>query len=134
MLYTEKPFAQIEKKIKSDPHNFRYYEALYVICKEEPAEDSGYKWELTSRLKDLCADGIRDNVACAYNLTQLFREVLLLEAKGLRFDSYMQYIELDREPTKRFWLPRRKQLLPVVNHIQDLIDDKLDVLTISLPK
>ena len=133
MLYTEKPFDKISEKIKSDPDNFRFYEALYILCKEEPIEDSGYKWELTSRLKDLCAKGIKDAVACQYNLSQLYKEVLLLEAKGLRFDSYMQYIELDREPTKRFWLPRRKQLLPVVEHIQDLIDNKLDVLTISLP-
>ncbi|MBQ6264908.1 MAG: phage terminase large subunit [Clostridia bacterium] len=133
MLYTDKPFEKISEKIKNDPDNFRYYEALYVICKEEPVEETGYKWTLTAKLKDLCADGIRKAVKCQYNLTQLFREVLLLEARGLRFDSYMQYVELDREPTKRFWLPRRKQLLPVVNLIQELIDNKLDVLTISLP-
>lgn len=56
-----------------------------------------------------------------------------MEEQRLRFDSYMQYIELNRDPEKRFWLPRRKQLLPVVEAIQDSIDDKLDILAICLP-
>lgn len=49
------------------------------------------------------------------------------------FDAYCQYIEKNRDPRKRFYLPRRKQLLPVVNSLQRLMDDKLDLLGISLP-
>lgn len=49
------------------------------------------------------------------------------------FDAYCQYIEKNRDPKKRFYSPRRKQLLPVVNDLQDLMDDKLDILGISLP-
>lgn len=49
------------------------------------------------------------------------------------FDAYMIALEWNRDPEKRFWIPRRKQLMPVCQSIQDLIDDKLDILTVSLP-
>lgn len=133
MLQTEKTFSEIENKIRVEPDNYRYYEALYYLCQQEEAEDSGYKWELTARLKKICAENAKKNISCNGNLLEMIKQLLLMEAKGLRFDSYMQYIELNRAPTKRFWLPRREKLLPVCNLIQDLIDDKLDILTISLP-
>lgn len=49
------------------------------------------------------------------------------------FDSYMIYLEWDRRPEARFYLPRRRQLLPIVNALQDLVDDKLDELFLSQP-
>ena len=133
MLHTEKTFRQLEEKIKLEPSNYKYYEALFYLCQQEPVEDDGYKWQLTARLKQICAENSRLDIPCQFNLIEMVRELLLMEARGLRFDSYMQYIELDREASKRFWLPRREQLLPACNLIQDLIDDKLDRLTISLP-
>lgn len=48
------------------------------------------------------------------------------------FDSFCIYIEKDREPKKRFYLPRRKQLLRCVQAIQDLEDGKLHTVGISL--
>ncbi|MBQ1780614.1 MAG: phage terminase large subunit [Bacteroidales bacterium] len=49
------------------------------------------------------------------------------------FDSFCLYIEKDREPKKRFYLPRRKQLKVLADAIQDFEDDKLDILGISMP-
>ena len=49
------------------------------------------------------------------------------------FDDYALYIEQNRDPRKRFYLPRRKQLYPIVCALQDLADDKLDLLGISMP-
>ena len=65
-------------------------------------------------------------------MLELYRRSLLFDAT-VDFDAYMQYIEWNREPAKRFWLPRRKQLLPVCRAIQDLIDGRLDILAVSLP-
>lgn len=131
MLYTEKPFLKISEKTKKDPNDFALYNALFCLCAEEADIETKYRY--TTRLKALCTDGVAAKAKISYKLRELFRETLLLEAQFQRFDSYMQYIELDRDPEKRFWLPRRKQLLPVVEAIQDLIDDKLDILSISLP-
>lgn len=131
MLYTEKPFLKISEKTKKDPNDFALYNALFCLCAEEADIETKYRY--TTRLKALCTDGVAAKAKISDKLRELFRETLLLEAQFQRFDSYMQYIELDRDPEKRFWLPRRKQLLPVVEAIQDLIDDKLDILSISLP-
>lgn len=133
MLYTIKPFQKISEKIKKEPDNKQFYNALYCLAKDESDFDT--KMMFCAELKNLCNQGlgvITDAAMCDF-LRGVWKETLLLEAQNMRFDSYMQYIELNREPSKRFWMPRREQLLPVCNAIQDLIDDKLDILTISLP-
>lgn len=121
----------ITDKIKSEPDEFAHYNALYNVCRNITVLSE--KMTATNMLKECCTQGIVRNSPITRKLTDLIRETLLLEAKELRFDSYMQYIELYREPSKRFWLPRRSQLLPVADAIQELIDDKIDILAVSLP-
>lgn len=124
-------FEKISKKTKKTPDVWELYNALYFLCKEETDVDK--KWAMCKKLRAICnAEVLRGN-PLSERLNKLYRETLLLEAQFQRFDSYMLYLELNREPSKRFWLPRREQLMPVAEAIQDLIDDKLDILTISLP-
>lgn len=63
-----------------------------------------------------------------YNKCLLFRTYDFL-------DDYLLYIEKNREPKERFYLPRREQLinLGLIQALQDLEDDKIDTLSISLP-
>ena len=124
-------FEKISEKIKKDSDNWELYNALYFLCKEE--DDVDKKWTMCKRLRAICSTEIANGNCLSPNLNKLYKETLLLEAQFKRFDSYMLYLELNREPEKRFWLPRREQLMPVADAIQDLIDDKLDILTISLP-
>ena len=49
------------------------------------------------------------------------------------FDEYMIAVEWNRPLEKKFWLPRRKILLPVANAMQELVDGELDLLAVSLP-
>ena len=56
-----------------------------------------------------------------------------LFAAPYSFDDYLSYLEWNREPQKRFYLPRRKVLRPLVNDLQDLAEGRLDFLGISLP-
>lgn len=65
-------------------------------------------------------------------MNELYYQSLLMDAR-VSLDAYMLYIEKNREARKRFYVPRRKQLLQVVDLLQDLADDKLDLLAISLP-
>lgn len=60
------------------------------------------------------------------------KEILKYESPFV-FDSYLRYIEWDREPSKRFYQPRRERLVVVAQDLQDLADDKLDLLAISMP-
>jgi predicted phage terminase large subunit-like protein len=56
-----------------------------------------------------------------------------LVAAPHHFESFLLYIESNREPSKKFYPPRRKVLKQVVDALQELEDDKLDLLAISLP-
>lgn len=67
-----------------------------------------------------------------YAFAKLLKKSLLIDAKA-DFDSYMRYIEFERDPDKQFYLPRRAQLRGIVRDLQALLDDELDLLTISLP-
>lgn len=127
----EQAFEKISEKIKKTPDVWELYNALYFLCKEET--DIEVKWRMCKKLRAICNAEVANKNPLSENLNNLYKETLLLEAQFKRFDSYMLYLELNREPSKRFWLPRREQLLPVADAIQDLIDDKLDILTISLP-
>lgn len=60
------------------------------------------------------------------------RKALLFDAP-YDFDCFIRYIEWNREPSKKFYMPRRKQLKPLVDAMQDLADDNLDLLAISMP-
>lgn len=68
------------------------------------------------------------------DLIDCFYSVLLLEAQHKVIDSFFRYIEHKREPKERFYMPRRKQLLKIglVDALQGMIDDKYDILCISL--
>ena len=72
------------------------------------------------------------NYAIVERLNDVYYKSLLVDAP-VDFDAYCQYIEKNRDVRKRFYLPRRKQLLPVVNSLQRLMDDEIDLLGISLP-
>lgn len=49
------------------------------------------------------------------------------------FDSYLIALEWFRKPEEQFYLPRRRQLRTIVQGLQDLADDKLDELFLSMP-
>lgn len=115
--------------IKAEPENMKHYTAMYSVLSS--MNNCAEKWRYSEILKRYCTERIIQNKS--KDASSFFKAVLLLEAQGLRFDSYMQYIELQREPEKRFWIPRRKQLEPVCRAMQKLVDGELDILSISLP-
>lgn len=115
--------------IKAEPENMKHYTALYSVLSS--MNNCAEKWRYSETLKRYCTERIIQNKS--KDASSFFKAVLLLEAQGLRLDSYMQYIELQREPEKRFWIPRRKQLEPVCRAMQKLVDGELDILSISLP-
>ena len=62
----------------------------------------------------------------------IYRRTLLFDAPH-DFDAYCRYLEWHREPKKRFYEPRRKQLKKIADSLQDLEDGKIELLTISTP-
>lgn len=70
-----------------------------------------------------------------YELINWFYDILLIEAQHKVVDSFFRYIEKKREPKERFYMPRRKQFIKIglIEALQGMIDDKYDILCISLP-
>lgn len=109
-------------------------EDLYYMCREAMKNDIplGVKW-----LKALSED-ISIHMATCQNektLRTLFalHKRVLLAAAPHDFDSYLLYVEWNRDPDKKFYPPRRKVLKQVVDALQELAERKIELLTISLP-
>lgn len=60
-----------------------------------------------------------------YEILEKYFGIFLLESH-YRFESFMIYMEKNRPPWERFYLPRVNPLRQVAQLIQDLYDDKLD--------
>lgn len=65
-------------------------------------------------------------------ITKCLKQSYLIGARDY-FTDFMQYIEWERPVNQRFWLPRAKQLSEVAQALQDLEDNKLDELFLSMP-
>ena len=123
-----------------------YVEACSVAINNE--KDTDYGLQITKRSKELieryCMEQTGGTIwdlekyafanKTSYDLIDKFHSVLLLEAQNKVVDSFFRYIEHKREPKERFYMPRRKQFLKIglVDALQGMIDDKYDILCISL--
>lgn len=63
---------------------------------------------------------------------EMNRNVLLYCAPNCT-DDFILYMEIDRPYDKKFYLPRRKQLKPIVDELDRLPKGELDILGVSLP-
>ncbi len=64
---------------------------------------------------------------------ELIRRTYVQGSRDGNFDDCCIALEWNRSPEKRFYLPRRSVLKPLVEDLQDLFDGKLDFLGVSLP-
>lgn len=65
----------------------------------------------------------------------LYWNFILFEAQNYQVDSGLLYLERYRDPEDQFYMPRRKQFIEfgLIQGLQDMIDDKIDILSLSLP-
>ena len=123
--------GSIRAVIDRRPGDNGAYSDLFSLCREWEAEDFSAAHKVNKELLALSADQVvRGGGAKFY---EQWRRCLLFEAPH-DFDSFMTYIELDRKPEKRFYAPRKHYLRPMVQGFQDVLDGKLRLLTISMPK
>ena len=126
--------SKISEKTKKTP-SVQGYTDWKDVCREIMKTDTQfaikYLVELSNELEKTILDSrwLDDEVRTIFNL---HKRVLQLAAP-YHFESYLLYLEQNREPEKKFYPPRRKVLSQVVDALQDLADDKLDLLAISLP-
>ena len=124
-----------------------YVQACQVAIERE--KDIKYGLILTSRAKEIIEQFIKDSTGgnswdlekycfendVSYEILDKLYEILLLEARNKVVDSFFRYIEKKRLPKERFYMPRRKQFIKIglIDALQGMIDDKYDILCISLP-
>lgn len=127
----EKLSGSIRAVIDRRPEDNGAYSDLFSLCREWETEDFSAAHKVNKELLALSADQVVRGGGTKFY--EQWRRCLLFEAPH-DFDSFMTYIELDRKPEKRFYAPRKHYLRPMVQGFQDVLDGKLRLLTISMPK
>lgn len=128
----------IKAYAKQNPTEAQVYEDWFqavVNLRDALPQDKRFDaYKYSGELRSVCAAMMGkmktgEDVAKVYDIIS---RTYLFEAKDV-FDSYCIYLEWNRAPEKKFYQPRRKVLRTVANALQDLADDRLDLLAISLP-
>ena len=109
-----------------------YKDALDYCESRIHGGDEGYH-AMVAAFRERLVNGIRRCKGSGIiKLDALYKRTLKINAQ-VDFDSYMLFVEYERDPKKQFYKPRRKVLKAIVEDMQDLIDGRLDLLTISMP-
>ena len=109
-------FSEIKRRWGSG--EIEYFQDALSLCKQ--TDNHVWTKEIIKELtKDM--DGER---------YELWKDILRFDAP-VDFDAYLVYLELERK--EPFYIPRRKQLLPLVKDMQRLEEGELEVLCISMP-
>lgn len=128
----------IKAYAKQNPTEAQVYEDWFqavVNLRDALPHDKRFDaYKYSGELRSVCAAMMGkmktgEDVAKVYDI---IGRTYLFEAKDV-FDSYCIYLEWNRAPEKKFYQPRRKVLKTVANALQDLADDRLDLLAISMP-
>ena len=129
-------FAQRERWPLANRLDYLYqlllnYIETYPTMEEGPDKVWLLKW--TDYIKRSCVYAMMQKQSG--NFGGIYWSVLKIEAQHRQLDSYMLFLERNRQAGTRFYEPRRKILVKfgVIQALQDLIDDKLDLLALSLP-
>lgn len=148
MQEVKKQYQLVENLISQNGATMQHIEIIYGLAdiSINQKNDKEYGLKLSARAKELLEKLIFDKVGadvwkldevCKANKVSVpeldfYFEILKLEAVHL-LDSYALYIEKNRPPKERFYLPRRKTLKKVVDKLQALEDDELDELFVHMP-
>ena len=122
------------------------YDGVKRYIKAHPQEAEAYEdWFEMARAEndtEVCKDilkGVSKLVSSPYvPIEERYRGHDLMKKLNLMlapiyFHHYCLYLEWNREPKRRFYQPRMKQLYPLTNALQDLEEDRLNLLCISMP-
>ena len=122
----------IDLLLQSDLANKKNVLSLMSMSKEILHEDRILSRSVMEKARDISMNEcVKGNVGFYDAYTDSLK---YLAQDHYDFDAYMLFTEQNREANTRFYLPRRRLIKPlVVDHMQDLMDDKLDLLTVSLP-
>lgn len=128
----EKLKASINRAIILHPDDYEAYDDMFNICRESDNHDWNHE------LRDKVATALiyaaeTSNFKAAERFDDLMFRSLLFSAPFF-FDDYLQAVEYGKPLDKKFYQPRRHYLKRYVEAYQEILDGKLDFLSISMPK
>lgn len=114
------------------------YKDLFWVTKEYEKINHVAAMDWTVDLIDQLKKGLTDNARErnydeAEQFDILLYQSLIFGAPWL-FDCYLQAVEYGKPFDKQFYMPRRHYLKRYVDGYQEILDGKLDFLSISMPK
>lgn len=128
----EKLLQAIYKVAQKKPDTGAFQDML-DICREASKTDVALSLKYGRLLSEELSRVIpRTDGELITKLYQQHRNTLHFLAPN-DFDSYIQFMEWERDPKKKFYVPRRPVLKTAVKGLQDLVDDVFDILGISMP-
>lgn len=117
---------------KSDLNQYENLELMFQTARNVLSIDGDLEeaLKICERVKHRAASLATKDIRCF----DLYNKCLLFRAPHY-FDDYLLYLEKNREMKDMFYLPKRKHLnkFGLIQALQDLEDDVLDILSISMP-
>lgn len=134
MTITDRQAINLARNSDMDvAYNVRDLSDVLIEFKDNEDEfDKDFFVDNAKYLRDVCLDKMRGGDFDVIYHDKYWVALYLLAPHD--FDSYLLYMEKDREPKNRFYFPRIDQLRKIgaIQLLQDLEDDKLDVGSISV--
>lgn len=120
--------------IEKNPGDKEAYTDLFSLCREWEKDDFAAAHAKNKEVQRLSTEALQNcDPRNAEFFYELYRKTLLFDAPH-DFDSFLLYVEINRPLEKKFYQPRRHYLRPIVQGYQDILDGKLRLLTVSMPK
>lgn len=120
----------VEKAFKRDLSDYSALSDAFEVLRIYEDEDFSKAHEMNKEVRRLSAKYAKERTDL--NMFELNKKSLLFDAP-YDFDAALIYSEWNREPRKKFYMPRRKQLLPVVKAMQRLSERKIRILGVMAP-
>lgn len=130
--------SSIDRAILKSPLDVAAYDDKFALCRDYEGTEFRLAHEWNQALQEEIRAGLklavdtRDFKTAEEFDNLLFRSLLFCAPHY--FDAYLQAVEYGKPLDKKFYLPRRHYLKRYVEGYQEVLEGKLDFLSISMPK
>ncbi len=130
--------SSIDRAILKSPLDVAAYDDKFALCRDYEGTEFRLAHEWNQALQEEIRAGLklavdtRDFKTAEEFDNLLFRSLLFCAPHY--FDAYLQAVEYGKPLDKKFSLPRRHYLRRYVEGYQEVLEGKLDFLSISMPK
>lgn len=130
--------SSIDRAILKSPLDVAAYDDKFALCRDYEGTEFRLAHEWNQALQEKIRAGLklavdtRDFKTAEEFDNLLFRSLLFCAPHY--FDAYLQAVEYGKPLDKKFYLPRRHYLRRYVEGYQEVLEGKLDFLSISMPK